>query len=222
MPWDVNAAVTHLRNNAQSTSHGYCAKYTRQAIEAGGVTLVRHVSAKDYGSSLTAVGFAEHAAEPQGGYRQGDVAVIQNFGTHVHGHMQMFDGTRWISDFRQRDFWPGSAYRTSQPSFKIYRYPQANSAPPTPTAPVPNPTPPPPTPDVIESRPYPGWVVQSGAKGSTVRDVQRQLILKGYRIADDGDFGPKTREAVCEFQRQSRLTVDGKVGPNTWAALFGN
>ena len=35
----------------------------------------------------------------------------------------------------------------------------------------------------------------------------------------DGIFGPKTEAAVKSFQRGKGLTVDGIVGPRTWAAL---
>src|SRR5438093_13714446 len=35
----------------------------------------------------------------------------------------------------------------------------------------------------------------------------------------DGSFGPDTKQAVESFQSGSGLTVDGIVGPATWAAL---
>ena len=57
MPWDAYAAAEFPRANARPKSIGQCGAYTRQAIEAGGVTLVHHHPAKDYGPSLTAVGF---------------------------------------------------------------------------------------------------------------------------------------------------------------------
>ncbi len=35
------------------------------------------------------------------------------------------------------------------------------------------------------------------------------------------NFGPKTEEAVKEFQRKNGLTPDGVVGPKTWAMIMG-
>ncbi len=120
MPWDYSAAVKHARDNAESTSISRCAQYTREAIEAGGVTLTRNNSAKDYGSSLTAVGFNEFPFR-KAPYVVGDVAIFQGFTGHPHGHMQIFDGKNWISDFIQNDFYPGTAYRTNKPAFSIYK-----------------------------------------------------------------------------------------------------
>jgi len=36
----------------------------------------------------------------------------------------------------------------------------------------------------------------------------------------DEEFGPKTEEAVREYQRRAGLEADGKVGPNTWGRLI--
>ena len=30
---------------------------------------------------------------------------------HPHGHIAMYSGNHWISDFVQRDMWGGNAYR---------------------------------------------------------------------------------------------------------------
>lgn len=58
------------------------------------------------------------------------------------------------------------------------------------------------------------------AEAHSIQDVQMALILLGYRLgAADGVFGPKTRAAVIEFQRDHNLTPDGVVGPLTSAAI---
>ncbi len=41
----------------------------------------------------------------------------------------------------------------------------------------------------------------------------------GRELAIDGKYGAKTRQAVMSFQRRNHLTVDGKVGQQTWARL---
>ena len=46
-------------------------------------------------------------------------------------------------------------------------------------------------------------------------------FVKGVDDLDvDGDFGPKTKAAVRDFQSNENLTVDGIVGRNTWTALL--
>lgn len=67
--------------------------------------------------------------------------------------------------------------------------------------------------------------IEQGQRAEAVRSVQRSLISLGYRDANgrplvvDGDFGPRTRQAVEAFQRDSGLPVDGVVGPRTLGAL---
>ncbi|MCL2399545.1 MAG: peptidoglycan-binding protein [Defluviitaleaceae bacterium] len=73
---------------------------------------------------------------------------------------------------------------------------------------------------------YPGWYLQMGSLGEHVRQVQRCLnnVVSANpsisKLAEDGDFGPKTFEAVRAFQRDYNLKVDGIVGPITWDQLM--
>ncbi|HTE90011.1 MAG TPA: peptidoglycan-binding domain-containing protein [Terriglobales bacterium] len=60
-----------------------------------------------------------------------------------------------------------------------------------------------------------------GAKGPEVLRIQAQLKSDGFYLGPvDGIFGGGTESAVRQFQKAHRLTVDGQVGHNTWAALF--
>lgn len=65
--------------------------------------------------------------------------------------------------------------------------------------------------------------ISEGATGSAVSWAQYLLVRRTLSYSDiDGVFGPRTKAAVEQFQRDSHLAVDGVVGPNTWAALGGN
>ena len=68
--------------------------------------------------------------------------------------------------------------------------------------------------------PVPDKQLRRGAKGVTVRWLQRELVNHGYDILVDGDFGPKTAAAVRDFQFQNDLVVDEIVGKKTVAALL--
>jgi peptidoglycan hydrolase-like protein with peptidoglycan-binding domain len=63
--------------------------------------------------------------------------------------------------------------------------------------------------------------LREGARGAGVTQLQNLLRNKGYNIAADGIFGPKTEAAVRKFQQSKGLAVDGIVGPQTWGALRG-
>ena len=63
-------------------------------------------------------------------------------------------------------------------------------------------------------------VLEVGSSGSNVTKVQNRLIQFGYLDSvADGKYGEATRNAVILFQRRNGLTVDGRVGPATAAAL---
>ena len=51
-----------------------------------------------------------------------DVAVIQNIVGHDSGHVCIYDGQQWISDFVQRTLYPGQAYRNIQPHYELFRH----------------------------------------------------------------------------------------------------
>jgi hypothetical protein len=40
----------------------------------------------------------------------GDVIVIQDVKGHPNGHIELYDGKNWVSDFIQQDMWPARAH----------------------------------------------------------------------------------------------------------------
>lgn len=62
--------------------------------------------------------------------------------------------------------------------------------------------------------------LQRGSSGPDVQALQQRLSDLGFDPnGTDGNFGPGTEKAVRAFQEAKGLSVDGKVGPNTMAAL---
>lgn len=62
--------------------------------------------------------------------------------------------------------------------------------------------------------------LKQGASGAQVRTVQGLLMARGYSVSLDGVFGPATGAVVRRFQGDHHLSVDGVVGPLSWAALM--
>jgi peptidoglycan hydrolase-like protein with peptidoglycan-binding domain len=65
--------------------------------------------------------------------------------------------------------------------------------------------------------------ISEGATGPVVRWAQYLLVRRTLSDKQiDGIFGQVTKAAVEEFQTYRHLTVDGIVGPITWATLGGD
>lgn len=70
-----------------------------------------------------------------------------------------------------------------------------------------------------------GQFVSKGDSGQNVQNVQKQLNQQDYNLKVDGQFGPKTEQAVKNFQSSAQnangkpLAVDGVVGFQTAGAL---
>lgn len=77
------------------------------------------------------------------------------------------------------------------------------------------------------STPLPNYALGSrnlveGMRGTDVKEMQGLLCARGRIVVTDGEFGPKTRAAVVDFQGARWLDRDGEVGPKTLGALRTN
>lgn len=99
--WDVNKAIEHLNSHAEQESVGYCARYVKNAISAGGdISPWPSIQgAKDYGDALLHRGFQVISLES--GFISGDVVIIQGIRKadfpageitrdHPYGHMAIW------------------------------------------------------------------------------------------------------------------------------------
>src|SRR5882724_9793590 len=101
--WDTQKSISYLQQNASGRkSTRDCATFVRKAIEAGGVRLHLHQSAKEYKASLALAGFLS-LGSAGGQHLPGDVIIIDPSSRHEDGHMAMYDGANWISDFVQKN-----------------------------------------------------------------------------------------------------------------------
>lgn len=116
---DINKFIRWIDANAQLESQHACAKAVRQGLAAGGLDVSKRPEmAKDYGAFLEKNGFKVIAPD---GYspQKGDIVVFQP-GPNPAGHIQVWNGRTWVSDFVQN---PNkiSPYGNQTPSYVIYR-----------------------------------------------------------------------------------------------------
>lgn len=91
---------------AHSKSIKRCALYVRKALQSAGYKFTPKESAYMYAhGTLAGAGFTKisnHDYVPQ----VGDVVVFNRTAKNPHGHIQIYNGNQWISDFRQNKFSP--------------------------------------------------------------------------------------------------------------------
>lgn len=96
--------------SAHSSSRGRCAAYVRKALQAAGYSFTPQSSAYQYANgTLKSAGFVKINTsnyEP----KVGDIAVFNRSSKNPHGHIQIYDGNSWVSDFRQPKFSPYSQH----------------------------------------------------------------------------------------------------------------
>lgn len=111
----IDNTIKDLEKNAKRGSTGWCARHVREAFAANGVIIktpdIRPgkdtFQARDYGPKLVEAGFNPVLDDKQPSIspavekiKKGDVAVIQPTSQNEAGHMAIYNGQQWISDYR--------------------------------------------------------------------------------------------------------------------------
>jgi Putative peptidoglycan binding domain len=103
---------------------------------------------------------------------------------------------------------------------------------PSPAPPSPSPSPPPsgkapafpyPSSDYLgqpSDDPHGHSGYYGGVDQQNVKTWQKQMQARRWKLDADGMYGPDSDRVCRQFQTNKRLSVDGMVGPKTWAATW--
>ena len=107
---DIYKAIEHLRKNAHATTLHRCATYVKKALAAGGLPYLSGSNGVDVGAHYEReYGYKRVNLKQEGknfiGMMPGDICSISVY-SHNMGHACMYDGYKWISDFKQANCIP--------------------------------------------------------------------------------------------------------------------
>ena len=121
--YDIEKAVEHLNKKAKSKSIERCALYVRQAINAGGIFgLNGHAMTYYNEKKLEIAGFTKIGDDINSiGLKKGDIVAFAAVKGHSYGHIAMWNGEQWVSDFKQKSFWVAPQYEKEK-KYVLYRW----------------------------------------------------------------------------------------------------
>ena len=117
--WCPNKAAEYATEKAEKKSVGMCALYVRKAIIAGGIPLYVGGDAWSYKYTLPILNF--HQVGKKSEREVGDIVVFQPIGGRKYGHIAIWNGKQWVSDFKQRNLIVHSDYLDDGCEYAIYR-----------------------------------------------------------------------------------------------------
>ena len=114
--YEPEKAAQYATENANKKSVSLCASYVRQSLEAGGCpTFFYPKAACDYKDFLLCLDFKE---VPTNQKREiGDIVVFEAIKNHPYGHIAIWNGKQWISDFKQRNIIVAKEYNYSDATY---------------------------------------------------------------------------------------------------------
>lgn len=117
--WNAEKAAIYATENAAKKSVGLCAMYVRKAMVAGGIPLYQGGNAWHYKYLLPIIGFEEIDKKEE--MMIGDIVVFQPIGKRRFGHIAIWNGKQWVSDFKQRSIIVHSDYTKKECEYSIFR-----------------------------------------------------------------------------------------------------
>lgn len=194
----VDAMVSAINSTATPQSRGKCATAVREALDAGGFktadgqTVTQAFRDKGLAGSaymydsngiLSSVGFSK--IDPNTTPATGDIEVFPGSSASPHGHIQVYNGNNWVSDFNQnggsmtRPYGaPGAKYAGITPN--MYRY--------SGSSPVPD--------DAVASKPDGATVNSTDTSTTQAADAGNNILAKSI------DAGNATQTQQLDVQKQ--------------------
>jgi muramidase (phage lysozyme) len=121
--YDIEKAVNYVNANAEPKSLSQCALYVRRAINAGGIKNISGHAFEYYDTDkLVNLGFKKMGTDIDSiELKKGDIVAFGAVSGHSYGHVAMYNGTQWVSDFKQNSFWVANQYSVEK-KYAIYRW----------------------------------------------------------------------------------------------------
>ena len=113
--FNVGECVRHAEQHALPKSHTCCAWFVMRALQAGGCP-IPIAPAYAYRKIMPMYGFKK----VKGNLLYGDIVVFPAVKGHPWGHVVIWNGKQWISDFKQNSIFPALAYR--QADYIVFRH----------------------------------------------------------------------------------------------------
>ena len=84
----------------------------------------RSIYEKNDGPALESIGYQALVTGDLTSLHKGDIIIFQPSNASAAGHIEMWTGTQFISDWKQgTNFYPNVNNTCAYPSFTVYRYP---------------------------------------------------------------------------------------------------
>lgn len=121
--YDPEGAADYVAAHALPKSKTMCAWYVMRAMQSGGGCPIGILPAYAYAKTLPQMGFEEVANEGTKDYepKKGDISVLPQNDRSAFGHIAIYNGKQWVSDFEQKKgIYPGTAYSKAA-KYQIFR-----------------------------------------------------------------------------------------------------